>query len=73
MLAERLLAAQMPSGTASTTFTIGLTSPTVGVTDNSGTYKNAAFTATPTSIEGVTPTLTYYSGTSATGTALIPA
>ncbi len=74
------------TGTASTTFTIsnsgGQTAPTLTVTDNSGIFTGAAFTATDTiagvgsqstpaaSLEGVTPTLTYYSGTSATGTAL---
>ena len=54
----------------------------MSVTDTSGTYNGAAFTATDTvagvgsqstpaaSLEGVTPSLTYYSGTSATGTAL---
>ncbi len=55
---------------ASTTFTISNTSTTVSVTDNSGTYTGSAFTATSASIEGVTPTLTYYSGSSATGAAL---
>ena len=52
--------------------------PTVQVTDASGTFTGKAFTATATvtglggaasaSLEGVTPTLTYYVGTSATGT-----
>ena len=70
------------SGAASTTFTISQAAPSVSVTDTSGTYNGAAFTATDTvagvgsqstpaaSLEGVTPSLTYYSGTSATGTAL---
>ena len=52
------------------------------MTDSSGKYNSLAFSATDTvagvgsqstgsaSLEGVTPTLTYYSGTSATGTAL---
>ncbi len=71
------------SAAASTTFTItGQTAPTVHVTDSGGTYNGAAFSATDTvagvgsqstasaSLEGVTPSLTYYSGASATGTAL---
>ncbi len=58
------------SGTASTTFTISEATPGVSVTDNGGTYTGSAFTATTASLEGITPTLTYYTGTSATGTAL---
>ncbi len=71
------------SAAASTTFTItGQTAPTVHVTDSGGTYNSTAFSATDTvagvgsqstasaSLEGVTPSLTYYSGASATGTAL---
>ncbi len=69
------------SGTPSTTFTISKATPTVSVTDNSGTYNSAAFTTTDTvagvgsqstsaaSLEGVTLSLNYYSGMSATGTA----
>jgi hypothetical protein len=69
-------------GTASATFTIGKTAPTVTATDNGGAYNGAAFAATETvagvasqstpaaSLEGVTPRLAYYAGTSATGTAL---
>ncbi len=63
------------SGINSTTFTISPAAPTVSVTDASGTYTAAAFTGTATvagvnhtvvaSLEGVTPTLTYYTGTSA--------
>ena len=63
------------TGSTSTSFTIGQTAATVSVTDNSGAYNGSAFVATDTvngsaSLEGVTPGLTYYSGTSATGTAL---
>ncbi len=70
------------TGTASITFTIGPATPTVSVTDDGGTYNGAAFAATDTasgvgsqstpaaSLEGVAPSLTYYSGTSATGAAL---
>ncbi len=58
------------SSTASTTFTISQAAPSVSVTDNGGTYSGSAFTATTASLEGVTPSLTYYSGTSTTGTAL---
>ena len=67
------------SGTASTTFTIGQAAPTVSVTDGGGTYSGAGFAAGDTvsgvgsdataavSLESVAPTLTYYAGTSATG------
>ena len=53
----------------------GKATPSVMVTDNSGPYTGAAFAATDTvngnsSLEGVSPTLTYYSGTSGTGTPL---
>ncbi len=58
------------SGTASTTFTISKATPIVSVTDNSGTYNGVAFMAMTASLEGVTPSLIYYSGTSATDTAL---
>jgi hypothetical protein len=61
------------------TFTISRATPTVNVTDG-GTYNGAAFNATAnvqgvtgasaSSLEGITPTLTYYSGTTATGTPL---
>ena len=52
------------------TFTITQATPSISLTDNSGTYTGSYFTATATSLEGVTPTLTYYSGTSSTGTPL---
>jgi RHS repeat-associated protein len=70
------------TGAASTTFTIAKANPSVTVTDYNGVFNGAAFTATDTvagvanqsapsaSLESVTPSLTYYSGTSATGTAL---
>ncbi len=66
------------SGAASTSFVIGTVtqSPSiVTVTDNSGIYNSAVFTATDTvnggtSLESVTPSLSYYSGTSVSGTAL---
>ncbi len=58
------------NGTASIRFTISKAAPSITVTDASGTYKNAAFTATTVSLEAVTPTLSYYSGTNASGTAL---
>ena len=49
--------------------------PTVGVTDVGGAYTGAAYPATATvngqsSLEGVTPTLTYYQGNVASGTPL---
>jgi len=74
--------ADYTSGSASLTYTISKATPTVTVADKSGTYTGATFTATATvagvgsqstpaaSLEGVTPTLTYYSGTTATGNAL---
>ncbi len=58
------------TASASTTFTITKTAPTVTVTDASGPYNGAAFTATTNSLDGIAPTLTYYSGTSASGSAL---
>jgi hypothetical protein len=58
----------------------GLPTPTVTVTDAGGTYSGSAYAATATvtgtagvvgsSLDGITPTLTYYAGTSATGTPL---
>ncbi len=54
------------------------TTPTVTVSDAGGTYNGSAFSATATvagvngssgsTLEGVTPTLLYYAGSSATGT-----
>jgi hypothetical protein len=58
------------TGAASTTFTISKAMPTVTASDQGGTYTGSAFPATTASLEGVTPSLTYYTGTSATGTAL---
>ena len=58
------------------TFTIALAMPTVTVTAAGGTYDGSPFAASATmagvggsagpSLEGVTPTLAYYAGTSAT-------
>jgi large repetitive protein len=68
-------------GTAQTAFTIGKTPPTLSVTDTGGTYNGSVFPATVAiagvdgqfagSLEGVTPTVTYYSssGTSLGGAA----
>jgi hypothetical protein len=68
------------SGQALAPFTIGQATPTVSVSDASGLYNQNPFAATPTvagvngiaatSLEGVTPTLTYYSGSTASGTPL---
>jgi len=67
------------SGVASTTFTIGKATPSLTVTDKGGTSNGGAFAATysvagvgsqstaAASLEGTTPSLTYYSGTSAAG------
>ncbi len=68
------------STTASTTFTVTKALPAVTVTDSGGVFNSSTFAATDTvagvnhqpgaSLEGVTPGLTYYSGTSASGTVL---
>jgi hypothetical protein len=60
--------------------TVSLATPTVQVTDAGGTYNQAPYAATATvagvdgvygsRLEGVTPTLTYYAGTTAGGTPL---
>ena len=67
----------------SVTFTIAQVTPTVSVSDPNGSYDGAAFAATATvtgaggaggsSLETVTPSLTYYSGGTATGTPLAAA
>lgn len=72
--------ADYSSGPARTTFSITQAAPTVSVSDAGGVSNGAAFPATATvagvdgvaatSLEGVTPTLTYYAGSTATGTAL---
>jgi hypothetical protein len=65
---------------AAVTFSIGQATPTVSVTDAGGIYNQSPYAATATvaglnevpgfSLEGVTPTLTYYSGSTAAGTPL---
>ncbi len=74
-------------GNAQLTFTIHAALPTVNVTDAGGIYNGQPFPATATvagvvagvdstpaaSLEGVTPTLSYYAGSSATGTAFAAA
>jgi sugar lactone lactonase YvrE len=62
------------------TFTIGQATPTVSVSDAGGTYNQNPFAATATvagvngmagtSLEGVSPTLKYYQGSTASGTPL---
>ena len=68
------------TSTASTpdVFTISQATPSVTVSDAGGTYSGSAFPATPlvnggSSLEGVTPTLNYYAGSTATGTAVFGA
>ena len=68
------------TSTASTpdVFTISQATPTVTVSDAGGTYSGSAFPGTSLvngggNMEGVTPTLTYYVGNSATGTPLTDA
>ncbi len=68
------------SGSAQLTFDITQATPTLNVLDSGGTYDGSAFPATVTvsdvlgntgtSLEGVTPTLAYYAGTSSLGTRL---
>ena len=64
---------------ATTIFTIGKAMPTVQVNDSGGIYNGAAFAATTTvagvtgpgnSLEGVSPSITYYNGPSTSGMAL---
>ena len=73
--ADYLAAASTPA-----TFAITTATPAVNVTDAGGTYNGSPFPATApvtgvsgtasSSLEGVTPTLTYYAGSTATGTPL---
>ncbi|WP_171475458.1 beta strand repeat-containing protein [Frigoriglobus tundricola] len=63
--------------TAKTTFTISKATPNLIASDAGGTYNSTAFSATYSlngviggSLEGVTATLTYYAGTTGTGTPL---
>ena len=60
--------AHYSSASALANFTIAQATPTVTVSDAGGVYTGQPFTATATvngqnSLQGVTPTLTYYSGT----------
>ena len=73
--ADYLTAASTP-----TTFTIAMATPGVTVADDGGTYSGSPSTATAqvsgvsgtasSSLEGVTPAVTYYTGSTATGTPL---
>ena len=70
----------MRSATAPATFTIGQATPRLSVSDAGGTYNGTAFPASASvtgvggapgsSLEGVSPTLTYYAGSTASGTPL---
>jgi CSLREA domain-containing protein len=58
------------------TFTIAQAAPSVTVTDAGGTYNGSAYPAVAkvngsANLEGIAPTLTYYSGSTATGTPLL--
>ena len=65
---------------ASTTITVGKATPTINVTDPDGTFDGSPFAASVTiagtnniaagSLGGITPTRTYYDGSSAAGTSL---
>jgi hypothetical protein len=67
--------ADYAAASAGTTFTIGVATPTVSVSDAGGTYNGSAFAATGTvtgvsgvpasSLEGVSPALIYYAGNTA--------
>jgi hypothetical protein len=62
-------------GSAQTTFTITPAAPTLTVSDAGGTFNGSAFAAAAqvngsASLEGVSPTLTYYAGSQASGTPL---
>jgi hypothetical protein len=77
-------AAFAPASDSSQSLSITQATPTVGVADSGGTYNGGAFAATATvagvvpgvdttpaaQLEGVTPTLTYYAGYTASGTPL---
>jgi large repetitive protein len=63
------------SAAASATFSITKATPTITVTDSGGAYTGSPYAATVkvnggSSLEGVAPTLIYYAGVAATGTAL---
>jgi hypothetical protein len=68
------------STTATATIIVAPATPTVTVSDGGGVYNGSPFAATASiagidgkagpSLEGVSPTLTYYAGGSATGTSL---
>ena len=68
------------SASDSQTFTISQATPTIAVTDNSGTYNGSPFSASATvtglsgpaasTLEGVSPTFEYYVGSSIGGTDL---
>ncbi len=70
VLASFAGSANYTSGSASVLFSIGKAAPSVSVTDHGGSYTGSAFAATTASFEGVTPSLTYYSGPTAGGTPL---
>ena len=69
-----------PAASSPVTFSITTATPAVNVSDAGGTYNGSAFPATATvngvsgnpssSLEGVTPTLTYYAGSNPIGTPL---
>ncbi len=73
VLADFVGSADYASATALVDFSIAQATPTVGVVDAGGTYTGTAFVATATvagvsgsagaSLEGVAPSLIYYSGT----------
>jgi hypothetical protein len=72
--------ANFAAAATTSTVTVGQATPTVSVTDSGGTYDGSAFAATASvtgasgqaasSLEGVTPALTYFVGSTATGTPL---
>ena len=72
------------SGSTNSTFTIAQASPSITLSDGGGTFRGSAFPATATvagvvsgidsmpasSLEGITPSLSYYAGSAATGSPL---
>ena len=79
MIASFAGSADYAAANRTTTFTIGKATPTVQVNDSGGIYNGGEFAATTTvagvtgpgnSLEGVSPSVTYYNGPSASGMAL---
>ena len=79
MIASFVGSTDYTAASATTTFTIGKAMPTVQVNDSGGIYNGGALAATTTvagitgpgnSLEGVSPSVTYYDGLRRSGMAL---